>query len=277
MLEQSFNTREVVERFLQGLTTGTSAQIEQNIHHLEGALEKLIPGFARLKGCEQALSHHAEGDVLVHTAKVFAQAVRLGAGMSRSDNYAFIVSALLHDIEKPSTRAEVHGKITFRGHAERAAARSSEFAKVFHMTSVEERMLDFLIRHHMAAHEMPSFGEKARLELYKSPHFSALALLQEADARSAWRKADGSEHCEVLADFFASDRVSLLDKESAAALEQLLYSSARDTLKELGVKPGPYFGEMRMALKDAVAHGALVTRANAVTWAQEYYVAQPPV
>ena len=273
---QTFSTRAAVESFIADLAVGAGDEIQQKIQERETSISELIPGFILLKGCEQGTQHHSEGNALIHTAKVFSEMARLTLGDTSGDRYVLLIAALVHDIEKPSTRSQDGDRVTFFGHAEIAAKRTNEFAQTFYLSQAESERLDFVVRNHMSAHLMKTFGDKARFQLYNSPHFTSLMVLQEADALSSWQSADGLKHGEVLKDFFASDRSSLMERETSAALQKLLYDGATEALKELGVSPGPYFGQMRKALQNATPTEAPHTREEARDWARKYYAAHPP-
>lgn len=258
--------------FVLELASGSSEEVQSKVLKQEATLDKLIAGFALLRSCEQGVQNHLEGNALVHTAKVFAEMARLTTSTSLEDRYVLLIAALVHDIEKPSTRAEKGDKVTFYGHAEKAADRNNEFVSIFKLTQFEAEKLHFLVRNHMSAHLMRTFGERARAELYSSIHFPTLTLLQEADAISSWKSLDGSSHAEVLKDFYISDRNQIVEKESANALKKLIYDSATDELAQLGVAPGRYFGVVKAALEKE----DLRTSEEARAWARGFLVSNPP-
>lgn len=274
-ISHDLGTRASVEKLLFHLASGPEKEIEIKVADTE-MLDRLIPGFDALRSCGQGSARHCEGDARVHTGKVFANVARLSEGIVDEDRYILLVAALLHDIEKPSTRQENEGKVTFYNHAEKAAERTAELAEKFHLSNAETDQLAFLIRNHMTAHLLPGQGEKKRLELYESPHFSMLTILQEADALASWESPDGTKHGEVLRAFFKTDREQVLEKQAAAALAERLFTDMTAALKDLGVQPGPYFGQVKKALGAAIRSGEVVTSADVASYVTNYHSENPP-
>lgn len=216
-----------------------------------GRLEDLFPGIGKLGGCTQHPSQHAEGDALVHTAIVFAEARKLLTDdWSERQELLLLAAAVCHDIEKPATRLEEGDKITFNGHAKLAAERCGEFAERLGFNQIEAEALEWLVRHHMDAHMMETWGENKRLAIYQHPFFKVLVALQEADARASWRNADGSEHAPVLREFLERDSMELIRKAERAKNLADCRKAIGEGLKKAGVEPGPLYGE---AIKEALA------------------------
>lgn len=271
---EELTTRAAVQAMILNLASGTLDEIEAHIRENIN-LDAMIPGFRELAGCEQG-GLHQEGDALVHTAKVFANVAQLSKGLPDEDRYLLLIGALLHDITKPAARAENGGRVSFHGHAESAADMCPDLAQSFHLTDSELDRVTFLVRNHMNAHLIRSMGENRKLELYKSPHFSLLVILQEADALATWSDPEGVMHPEVQRDFMESDRRTLLDKETAAALMQKVKVEVEKTLRERGINPGPYYGEVKKAAQTAARNGEAVTTEQIREFVEEYLERNPP-
>lgn len=159
-----------------------------------------------------------------------------------------LVAALVHDHCKPDTREEQpDGKITFYGHAERAAELCSKFAESVGLSPEESERLTYVVAQHMHAHNIPTFGANKRLEYYLSPHFPVLAALQEADARASWRSNDGSVHAEVHRSFFERDRQQLCSDAERKAAMAAVKGRVNRALKTMNIQPGPYLGKVGAA------------------------------
>lgn len=90
------------------------------------ALERLCPFIAELAGCPQDPIHHAEGDVAVHTRMVVEALAAMPAwrALPVEDRAIVFAAALLHDVAKPATtRTEIDGRISARGHSARGEVR----------------------------------------------------------------------------------------------------------------------------------------------------------
>lgn len=242
----------------------------------EGLLERLFPGFSKLDGCTQHPSQHAEGDALVHTALVVAHAAQDNT-LSGRDRLLLLLAAIVHDIEKPATREEhPDGKITFYRHAERAAERCKEFGKTLGLSDEDTEVLTWLVRHHMDAHVMLSWGDAKRLELYQHPAWKILVALQEADAKASWHNADGSEHAPVLREQFAADAEKLRAAAQQKAEEEAFAKRVTEALKARGHQPGPLFGAAKKAAKEAAKEAlpANASDAELSAWLDGWLAAQ---
>ena len=86
------------------------------------SLETEFPWVAEMRGVQQDPSHHAEGDVAIHTQMVLESLSGLADFHKLGEQSREILwaSALLHDVEKRSTTVlESDGRITSRGHAKK--------------------------------------------------------------------------------------------------------------------------------------------------------------
>ncbi len=192
------------------LARGSLAQVESSFYSAfhGGFFQKLFPDFNALNRCNQGRILHLEGDALTHTGKVFAHASQSVSLFNEEDFFTLLVAALVHDICKPQTRQEkVDGKVTFFGHAERAANQCPEFARNVGMDSLQAEKLQWLVARHMHAHDVKkcNWGPKKRLEFYSASAFPLMRELQAADAVATWMNLDGSNHGEVLRDWFVAD------------------------------------------------------------------------
>lgn len=79
----------------------------------------------KLKTTEQSKIHHPEGSVWNHSMLVLDEAAKVRE--QSKDKKIFMWSALLHDIGKPSTTRNRHGKITSYDHDKEGEKLSKEF------------------------------------------------------------------------------------------------------------------------------------------------------
>jgi putative nucleotidyltransferase with HDIG domain len=101
----------------------------------------------KLRDTEQSPIHHAEGNVWIHTLLVVDEAAKRKD--ESSDPIAFMWSALLHDIGKPSTTKINRGRITAYDHDKVGAKLAEDFLS--ELTDDWELIgkVTMLIRYHM--------------------------------------------------------------------------------------------------------------------------------
>jgi hypothetical protein len=198
-----FTPNKIGQTIVQRLSTAVNESLMLQVIH-DPALEEVAPGMARLAGCGQGTKTHFEGDVAAHTAKVVLnqkKVLRLKPllHLDRVD----LLAALLHDLEKPSTRVEhADGGVSFPGHEMRAASRVPKIAARLELSPREREKLFFLIRHHGDAHDFPNLSKEVQLRLALSPYWLNLMLLQAADAVSCFLNPAGTKTLPIRSALF---------------------------------------------------------------------------
>lgn len=188
--------------FASLLTHGNHSLIHQAI--CEGLFDRVIDGMSRTSGCSQGTSVHLEGDVAQHTAIVVSNLVRIGLeNPEEKIDVIDLLAALMHDVEKATTRMEdEQGNVSFPGHEEKAANRVPDVAAKLALSIDQQRKLDFLVREHGNAHSLPYLVAEEHKRLASSEHWRNLKLLQKADAMSCYLNSDGSNHLPVHWELF---------------------------------------------------------------------------
>lgn len=111
-----------------------------------GALTKLFPELARLKGVPQRADYHPEGDAWVHTLLVFDAAAAL------SEDITVRFAALLHDLGKALTPAEVLPR--HLGHEARGVQPAQELCARLRVPTDCRDLALLAIRHHGQIHQL---------------------------------------------------------------------------------------------------------------------------
>ncbi len=243
--------------------------------------EEKIPGFLALADCPQDPRYHLEGDVLIHVKYVYvnvrthiAQAGIDGNPLAQEDAEILIAAALIHDLKKPQATEEdeTTGKVTARGHAELAADATPSLAReIFGLT--DQAMIDklqWVVAHHMHAHQLPQFGEKKRLEYYQHPAWPLLEAFEHCDAMGGQR--ENGEWGPSNLEFFRQDRPTLLAKAEKEAAGKLLQSRiAAALLAILPASDKKKIGPLKQAVTQRLEEGSQPTDADIARLAQEEY------
>jgi predicted kinase len=150
-------------------------------------VEQEFPQLRRMEGCPQDGTHHAEGDVLVHTRMVVEALTALPAwrALPRPEREIVFTAALLHDVAKPVCTRVEGGRITSRGHSKRGAVEARTLLWGLNFPFEAREQVAALIRFH----QIPFFlidkpdGRRTLYEVSQSARCDLLALVAEADAR----------------------------------------------------------------------------------------------
>lgn len=142
---------------------------------------QVYPWVQAWKGCIQDPIHHAEGDVWIHTRMVLEELVADPAwrALARAERDIVFLSALLHDVAKPSTtRVDDNGRVTARGHSRRGAIDARRILwELGYPFEVREAVCG-LIRYH----QVPYFlidDESPRTRLARISQVARCNLLQQ--------------------------------------------------------------------------------------------------
>ena len=202
----SSETRSALTRELTRLKEAGEAEVHARI--CSGELDWIVPGLQVTSGCSQGTKKHLEGDVALHTAKVFSNLIRIASEDPEATiDEMDLLAVLLHDVDKPGTREEdAEGDVHFPGHEEKAADRVPETAARLKLTPEQTEKLNFLVREHGKSHMFPRLAPEEQRRLATSPYWRNLRLLQKADAISWYLTSDSSTHGEVFWDEFERAR-----------------------------------------------------------------------
>ena len=102
-----------------------------------GAIEKLFPEIAALRGVPQDPEWHPEGDVFVHTLLVANRARDLIDDLPYAKQVTVMLAALAHDFGKPATTEFLEGRLRSRGHEEAGVGPTETFLARLNVHSLD--------------------------------------------------------------------------------------------------------------------------------------------
>ena len=251
----------------------------------------VLPELDALQGVIQSRFHHL--DVYEHTLAVLAETVALdtdpgsivgsehaeeirsllaeplGDEVSRGVGLRF--GALLHDIAKPATRAELDdGRIGFPDHDELGARSAREILRRLRASERMQAHVAALVRHHLRLGFLVDRAPISRDELFSylsacGPVTADVTLLSAAD-RLATRGARSEEmieaHLELVRQVLGEALCWHRDGPPRAPLRGDELAAA------LGIPEGPLVGRLLACVSRACFNGEISTRAQAIAYAR---------
>jgi tRNA nucleotidyltransferase (CCA-adding enzyme) len=211
-----------------------------------GALGELYP---ELQACREVADRYGE-TIWEHTLRVVDAVPR--------HRKALRLVALLHDTGKPPTRRERPGGVGFPDHAGVGAALARQVLRRLKAANAEIDHTVHLISHHTAfpAPEAPDAELRHWLRLVGREHVRDLFRFRFADARA--RGEAGARKLTEALTLYRRAR-GILRQHPPLQVSELAIGGAE--LRELGLRPGPRYGEILNALLERViADPALNTR-----------------
>ena len=253
-----------------------------------GLLAIILPEVSALRGVTQNRYHHldvldhtlqvldAATDLIEHPGFVFGTlgpvvAAALAEPLDGETNVAMAVrwAALLHDVDKPSTRHTFDdGHIGFPGHAQQGAETTLRILERFRASAAVQRCAATLVREHLRLGFIVSDGHVDAREIHRyrcatAPHGIASVVVSLADrwstrgvrARQRWIR----RHQQTA--------TALIEGLAAPPLPPLLRGDA--LADALGLEPGPRVGTLLAAIAEEHAAGSFDTPEAAIAFARD--------
>jgi poly(A) polymerase len=209
----------------------------------------------------------------------FAHHFASSLNMDRSLKSLLFFAALFHDVSKADTKSvEEDSRIRFFDHEIKGAIATEARARIFNLSNDEIDRLKKIIRNHMWFHFHASRyqGEKkepSRKAIYRFFRDSGeagvdLILLALADVRGTWGNTLKQETWLAYLDL-----ARILLENYWEKPEEIVYPprlvDGHDLMNELGLKPGPFVGQLLEAIRENQAAGKIENRNQALSFARE--------
>jgi putative nucleotidyltransferase with HDIG domain len=223
---------------------------EHSLRAVEG-VDVLLAGLDAVAPWGPALHEHLAQD--------------LGGGLTRRE--ALKLAALLHDVSKPETRAEIGGRVRFIGHDAVGARRAGEICRRLHLSRHAGQVIERLVAEHLRPMHLSQAGlisRRARFRFFRALGDEArdLLLLALADAAAL----DGTSPLTVwvgAGGLVVRTLMAGADEEAAAAAAPALLRG-EDVMAVFGLAPGPEVGRLLAMAREAQALGLVRTRDEAL-------------
>ncbi|MGH9680788.1 MAG: CCA tRNA nucleotidyltransferase, partial [Candidatus Acidiferrales bacterium] len=217
-----------------------------------GLLEVVLPDIARMKGVEQPPEFHTEGDVWIHTRMILE---KLAAKCSPTLAWG----ALLHDIGKPPTFTPAAGagtRIRFDGHVEVGARMGENLCRSFRFSNEDVEQIVSLISNHMRFKDVRQMRPATLKRFVRLPHFEEHLELHRMDCLSSHGSLDAYNFVKQF----------LAETPPEQVRPPRLVTG--DDLKDMGLRPGPKFKEILLAVEEAQLDGRFTDREAALEFAR---------
>ncbi|MBI5136267.1 MAG: HD domain-containing protein [Nitrospirae bacterium] len=250
----------------------------------DGVLPVLLPELAAGVGATQNGYHHL--DVWGHTLQTVAELARLLRdplarpedteldACLRDDETRRVLAwaALLHDVGKPATRHEEHGRVRFIGHEREGARLTEAVTRRLRLSGRRARRVARLVAHHLRPMLLMAQGTDTvtvraidRLCRDLEEDLEGLFLLALADTRAARgpdRPADAEQRLLALWNHVRTVR----HRHIRPVDDGPPFLTGDDLVRRFGVPQGPLVGELLRALRDARLAGEITTRQDVKHW-----------
>jgi poly(A) polymerase len=217
-----------------------------------GLLREVLPEISTMKGVEQPLQFHPEGDVFVHTQLLLDH-------LPQPCPLTLAWGALLHDVGKPATFRVAPDRIRFDGHVEIGVKIAAEICRRLRFSGDDTEQILALIDNHMRFGHVPRMKESTLKRFLRMQRFEEHLALHRADCLAS--------HGDLRTYEFTKEKLNTIPPEK---MRPKLLVSGDDLISE-GYTPGPRFSEILNAVEDAQLEGRLKSKDAALQFVRKSF------
>jgi len=213
-----------------------------------GLLAVVMPDIARMKGVEQPPQFHPEGDVWIHTRMLLEK-------LQPNCSTTLAWGVLLHDVGKPPTYAPATGpgtRIRFDGHAEVGTRMAENICRAFRFSNEEIAQIESLVANHMRFKDVRQMRQATLKRFVRLPQFEEHLELHRLDCLASHGGLDSYDFVQRF----------LAETPPEEVRPPRLVTG--NDLKEMGIRPGPKFKEILLAVEEAQLDGRFSDRPSAL-------------
>jgi poly(A) polymerase len=294
----------VREELLRLLAVPQTGQFLRYLDDL-GLVTAIIPEMTQTKGVEQPKEHfwnvfdhsietvaavdfllghdtyeYADDRMLAVVPKLAVLDQHCNAEVSHGSTRRLLLklSALLHDIAKPQTKAiNDRGQMRFLGHTDEGAAIAINILERLRFSGKELKLVETLVKHHLRPGQMSHDEIPSRRAIYRYYRDTGdagidilfLSLADHLAARGpTLNLASWQEHTKMV-EYVLTQRI-----ESESLVTPVKLVDGHDLIDIFNMSPGPEIGRVLEAVREAQASGELTTRREILTYISEHYLCE---
>ena len=232
----------------------TSPQPARGVRLLDetGLAKEFLPELSKMKGVEQPMQYHPEGDVFVHT-------LLLLDGLKDAE-LELAMGALLHDVAKPNTFQRAPDRIRFHGHDVLGAQMAREICKRLCFSNDQTELIASLVLEHLRFKDIFNMRVSTLKRFLSLPRFDLHLEQHRLDCLASHGNLDAYQ--------FAKNSYEEFLKEPPPPSKLV----TGEDLKRFGFVPGPIFTEILRDVEDQVLEGTIKDRDGALDYVKQKFV-----
>ncbi len=236
------------DEFSKILTSSEPAWGVRKLDEL-GLLKEFLPEAEKMKGVEQPMEYHPEGDVFIHT-------MLLLDGLKNAP-LELAMGCLLHDIAKPDTFERAVDRIRFHGHDTLGAEKSEVICRRLAFSNEQTHLIRELVAHHLRFKDAFQMKTSTLKRFFSLDRFDLHMELHRLDCLASHKNLDAHEFCKKKLEEFS--------KEPPPPSRVI----GGGDLIQMGFKPGPEFTEILREVEDGVLEGTIRNKEEAIEFVKK--------
>ena len=232
-------------------------QVSMDLLYQTGLMEYILPEVQAMKGCEQPVDYHPEGDVFTHTVLALDN-----LPVNSSDE--LLMAALLHDVGKPPTQVFATDRIRFNEHDIKGADITREIMKRLKCSNEFSDHVVHLVKNHMKFMHVKDMRTSTLRRFFSIPKFEEHMLLHRSDCLSSHRNMENL--------IFLEEKMKVYDTlEDTPKRELPVRLFTGGDLLAMGFKQGPIFKTILVEVEDLQLEGVITSKEQAIEYVEKKY------
>jgi putative nucleotidyltransferase with HDIG domain len=240
----------IADELVKILRTG-NYRVAINLLFETGLIDYILPELRAMKGCEQPIDYHPEGDVLEHTIKALESLTEDASDELR-------MGVLLHDVGKPATQT-FKDRFRFNGHDLRGKDISREILTRLRFSNDFIDQVLALVENHMKFMHVFDMRTSRFKRFLALPHFEEHMELHRVDCKASHGGLENYNFC--------MEKFKTFEPEE---IRPPRIVTGRHLI-EIGFAPGPRFKEILIDIEDKQLEGIITNQKEALDYIRATY------
>ena len=216
-----------------------------------GLVAAILPPLIDMRGLFQGKPVQPEGDLWDHTMLV----LRL---LPVRPSFTLAFAALVHDVGKPFTRANHHGRTSFHSHDQVGGRIADRLCRNLRLSNVERERITWLVAFHQYLGEAKKLREAKLKRVLAQPGIDELLALHRADALASTGDTEHVDYCAYY-----------LENQPAGPINPPPLLTGHDLVRH-GLEPGAHFAVILETIREAQLEGRVQSKREVLDWVDRY-------
>lgn len=216
-----------------------------------GLVAAILPPLVDMRGLFQGKPVQPEGDLWDHTMLV----LRL---LPVRPSFTLAFAALVHDVGKPFTRANHHGRTSFHSHDQVGSRIADRLCRNLRLSNVERERITWLVAFHQYLGEAKKLREAKLKRVLAQPGIDELLALHRADALASTGDTEHVDYCAYY-----------LENQPAGPINPPPLLTGHDLVRH-GLEPGAHFAVILETIREAQLEGRVLSKREVLDWVDRY-------
>lgn len=216
-----------------------------------GLVAAILPPLVDMRGLFQGKPVQPEGDLWDHTMLV----LRL---LPVKPSFTLAFAALVHDVGKPFTRANHHGRTSFHSHDQVGSRIADRLCRNLRLSNVERERITWLVAFHQYLGEAKKLREAKLKRVLAQPGIDELLALHRADALASTGDTEHVDYCAYY-----------LENQPAGPINPPPLLTGHDLVRH-GLEPGAHFAVILETIREAQLERRVQSKREVLDWVDRY-------